>query len=98
MDIEYWDKEVASFKRRLPTATPDQVRLMLRGLAVLLTEITREHPEAAETELHEFHDCLQAVHDEGIAFHLESWLRNHCSPEIAASVEKEFAHVLISPA
>jgi len=93
MDTGYWDKEVASFRKRMADGEledPHKARMLLRGLAVLATEITREEPETVETVLADIHNCLRLVQDSGIALDIEGWLRTHASETIARAVEKEF--------
>jgi hypothetical protein len=91
MDTAYWDKEVSSFRTRLATLTePSKVRMLLRGLAVMATEITREEPDTAEKILADLHACLREVHDNGIALDIEGWLRSHASEMVARAVEQEF--------
>lgn len=93
LDLDYWNTEVASFNKRLPALTSEterKVRMLLRGLAVLATEFSKDHPEDADKVMSDIHACLRMVHDHGIELDIESWIWNHASPEIASSVAKEF--------
>lgn len=92
IDIEYWKTEVVSFKKRLPESSPENVRRLLRGLAVLVTEVTKENPDDFIHVVRDFIDCLELAEDRGVSICFDAWLRIHASPQIASEVEGAFSH------
>lgn len=89
---EYWQAEAQSFRAKLPEITPERVTWLLRGLALLASTVTRDHPETSEEVLSQFRLCLQDVVDRGWDPHFDLWLRDHTTPEVVRYVEQTFLH------
>ena len=96
-DIAYWRSEVAAFKEFCAShdaSDSSKLRWILRGLAVLATEVIRDHPEDTTEVQTDFHEALRSVRDRGVVLAVEGWLREHASPDVAAAAEHFLGHDL----